>query len=191
MPERGKILYQILDFLGDAVLEQADFMQAVLQAGYGASGGKIEYKYSKLQASRHTRKIKKQELLRFQKYLSKLKSEGFILGKKSGQVSLSQKGKQKLEIFRNSFSLNKYKYTKEAGDKIVVVSYDLPIAFNRERDILREMLKLIGLQMVHKSVWVGKVKLPSSFIASLGQMNIINFVEILEVTKSGTLKDLK
>jgi len=71
---------------------------------------------------------------------------------------------------------------------VVVVSYDIPIAFNRERNILRDMLRMLGFNLVHKSVWVGKVLLPEKFVADLSRLGIIDYVEILEVTKNGTLK---
>ena len=81
-------------------------------------------------------------------------------------------------------------FTKEKGNTVIIVSYDLPIAFNRERDILREILKILGFNLIHKSVWVGKVKLPEQFIIALEKLKILSFVEILEVTKHGTLKEI-
>ena len=86
------------------------------------------------------------------------------------------------------FSLNRNLYKKKHGNKVVVISYDIPIAFNRERNVLRGLLKALGFNLVHKSVWVGKVKLPERFVSDLGRMGILEYVEILEVTKSGTLK---
>src|SRR3989338_2781325 len=79
---------------------------------------------------------------------------------------------------------------KEKSDKVIIISYDLPTAFNRERNILRDILRMLGFEVIHKSVWVGKVKLPKKFIVKVGQMGILDFIEILEVTKNGTLKEL-
>ena len=67
----------------------------------------------------------------FKKYLSKLKSEGFILENSSKQIYLSKKGKNKLTKFKNSFYLNKDLYKTKPGERVVVVSYDIPIAFNK------------------------------------------------------------
>ena len=61
-------------------------------------------------------------------------------------------------------------------------------AFNRERNILRDILRMLGFNLIHKSVWIGKVKLPERFIADLQRLGILEYVEILEVTKSGTLE---
>ena len=42
--------------------------------------------------------------------------------------------------------------------------------------------------MIHKSVWIGKEKIPQELIIDLEELKILNFVEIFEVTKQGTLK---
>jgi len=71
---------------------------------------------------------------------------------------------------------------------VIVISYDIPVAFNKERNILRDMLRTLGLYMVHRSVWVGKVVLPERFVIDLNKLGVMDYVEILEVTKNGTLK---
>ena len=71
---------------------------------------------------------------------------------------------------------------------MTIISYDLPVAFNKERNILRDMLRVLGFNLVHKSVWVGKVVLPERFVADLSRLGILDYIEILEVTKEGTLK---
>jgi hypothetical protein len=185
---RGEIIYKILDSLGDTMLDQVDFTVAFLKAGYGASGGKINYEFRKIQDKKISKQIENDKVLKFRKYLSKLKNEGLILENKSKQIYLSEKGKKKLNNFQNSLSLNKDLYKKKIGERVVVVSYDIPIAFNRERNILRDMLRMLGFNLVHKSVWVGKVLLPERFVGDLSKLGILDYVEILEVTKNGTLK---
>ena len=133
-------------------------------------------------------KLDKQKIRSFKIYLSKLKHDGLILENDSKQIYLSDKGKKKLHNFQNSFSLNKNLYTKKVGEKFMVISYDIPIAFNKERNTLRDMVRTLGFNLVHKSVWVGRVALPERFIADLSKLGIIDYVEILEVTKNGTLK---
>ena len=46
---KGEIIYKILNSLADVVVDQIDFTNAILHAGYGASAGKMNYEYSKLQ----------------------------------------------------------------------------------------------------------------------------------------------
>jgi hypothetical protein len=185
---KGEIIYKILNSLGDVALDQVDFAHAFLRAGYGATGGKINYEFSKLQDKRIIKQIEKDKVLKFKNYLAKLKNNGLILENESKQIYLSEKGKKKLNKFKNSPLLNKEDYKKKIGEKVVVISYDIPIAFNRERNILRDILRMLGFNLIHKSVWVGKVLLPERFVADLSKLGILDYVEILEVTKNGTLK---
>jgi hypothetical protein len=185
---KGEIIYKILDSLSNEVVDYLDFTNAFLEAGYGATGGKIRYELSKIQNKKLYLQLNKQKANNFKKYFSKLKKDGLILKNNLDQIYLSEKGKKKLTNFKNSFPLNKDLYKKKIGDRVVVVSYDIPIAFNRERNILRDMLSTLGLNLVHKSVWVGKVILPEKFIADLNRLGVMDYVEILEVTKNGTLE---
>jgi len=184
---KGKIIYKVLDLLRNGAQDQADFINAVIRAGYGASSAQLDYQISKLQDKRTTLLVKKQKITNFRKYLSKLKQQGFISQNNQGGVFLKEKGKKKLNDFDNSISF-KEAYAVKRGDRVIVISYDIPVAFNRERNILRGMLAALGFNLVHKSVWVGKVALPARLIADLSNLGIIDFVEILEVTKNGTLK---
>lgn len=185
---KGEIIYKILNYVGNGMQDYVDFTHAFLKAGYGATGNKIRYEFSKIQNQKINSELDRNKMNNFRKYLSKLKNQGFILENNSDQIYLSNKGKKKLKSFQNSFPLNKDLYKKKIGERVVVVSYDVPIAFNKERNILRDMLRTLGLNLIHKSVWVGKVLLPERFVADLNRLGIMDYVEILEVTKSGTLK---
>ena len=185
---RGDLIYKILRMLGNEMLDNLFFLEAILVSGYGASGSKIQKEYSRIQNKRINSETNKSNVVRLKKYLSKLKSDGLILENSSNKLYLSGKGKKKLHDFQNSFFLNKDLYKAKEGGKVVMVSYDIPVPFNKERDILRNMLRALDFRLVHKSVWVGKMALSERFIADLNRMGIIDYVEILEVTKDGTLK---
>ena len=55
-----------------------------------------------------------------------------------GKIVLSSKGKKKLGSLRKNKILDRKQYRKEISDKVTIISYDLPIAFNKERNILRD-----------------------------------------------------
>jgi hypothetical protein len=185
---KGEILYRVLDLLEDKAMETSDFFEAILRAGYGASFGKLEREHRKLWVARHKYQMDRENKRRLQKYISKLKKGGFIFETISGNLSLSKKGERKLKSLENGYFLNKRDYKKETGDKIIIVSYDVPVLFNKERNSLRDVLKVLGFSVIHKSVWVGKVKLPESFIKDLERLKILDYVEIIEITGEGTLK---
>ena len=59
---KGEIIYKILNFLSDQVLNQVDFVNAFLRAGYGASAGKVNYEFSKVQNKRIDLLLNKQKI---------------------------------------------------------------------------------------------------------------------------------
>jgi hypothetical protein len=44
--------------------------------------------------------------------------------------------------------------------------------------------------MVQKSVWVGKTKIPQDFLDDLFKLKLVDFVEIFEISRTGSLKHL-
>jgi len=187
---RGEIIYKILDFIEDASLSAIDLTSAFLRAGYGASMSKIEYEDRLLNISRENYKFERAEKRHLQVYIAKLKNQGLLIENSSNKIILSKKGKKKLKLLKRKKIFNPNSYSKAPGDKVIIISYDLPISFNYERNLLRDILRILGFNMVHKSVWIGKVKIPKEFIDALQMLGILRFVEILEVTKKGTLKEI-
>ncbi len=187
---KGEIIYKILDFLEDTSMDTVNFFAAFIKAGYGATHGKIDREYKKYGEKTHSRHIEREKRRNLQKYISKLKSQGLIAESSSNQIILSRKGEEKLETLRKNKILDKNSYQKNPGDKVIIVSYDLPTAFNKERDTLRDILKVLGFQMIHKSVWVGKIKIPKKFVLAVEKLGILKFIEILEVSKNGTLNHI-
>lgn|SRR3989338_1320571 len=188
---KGEILYKILDAVEDTGIFTANSMLSILYAGYGASMGKLNYEFEKLEKKSDEYKYKRDQKRQVQIYLSKLKNDGLILRNTGGLFKLSPKGKNKLKELKKRRLTDKDNFNKEPGDKVIIISYDIPVQFNRERRILSGILFSLGFKMIHKSVWVGKVKLPKEFIAAMSQMNILHFVEIMEVTKKGSLKQIE
>jgi len=185
---KGDILYKILDTLEDKAMETSDFFEVMLGAGYGASLGEFDKKYRRLEEARHDYQINRENKRRLQVYISKLKKDGLVSETSSGEIYLSQNGKRKLKNFNSDKSHHVFNYKKEPGDKIIIISYDIPVLFNRERRILRDILKMLGFNLIHKSVWIGKVKLPENFIKDVEKMGVEDYIEIIEVANEGTLK---
>ena len=73
---------------------------------------------------------------------------------------------------------------------LVIVSFDIPEEFRKKRDWLREVLRNLDFEMVHKSVWIGQSKIPSRMIKDLEIMDMFDYLQIFEVTKSGTLRKI-
>ena len=169
----------------------------ILDASYGASPGKIARKI------RESRKVKEKEIAEYRDrrnyatLLYRLKTQGFISEKvddtKKGKfLTLTTKGSIKLGQLKNTKadSLPATSYAKEISNNFVIITFDVPEESRRKRAWLRSALKNIGLSMLQKSVWIGKVKIPGEFIDDLAKLKLIDYVEILEITKTGSLKRL-
>src|SRR3989338_7814064 len=74
---RGEIAYKILDFLEDRGMATVDFFTGFLAAGYGASMGKMEYQHRMRNRARHSYQIDREKKRNLQKYIYKLKSQGY------------------------------------------------------------------------------------------------------------------
>jgi len=185
-------MYKILDFLEDKAMDASDFFDAFSGLHYDVTAtlGQLEKQRRQRAEGRLNYQVEREQRRRLQKYLCKLKKDDLISENSSGKIYLSKEGRQRLSFLKQKQKniVNKNYYKKEIGDKVIVVSYDIPETHKRERNILRDILKILGFNMIHKSVWVGKVKIPKHFILDLEIMGILDDVEILEVTKSGSLK---
>lgn len=179
-----------LEFLRDQTMVQADFFSAVLTAGYGASSGKVGHEYEKRQRTREFRKageenlrIKKKRLTAF---ISKMKHSGLVQETQNNKFSITNKGKKKLDQLKNALPARHYQIVDQ--DNPIIVSFDIPERLRRKRNWLREVLRNLGFEMIHQSVWVGKVKIPKSLITDLDNLNILEHVEIFKISKTGTLR---
>lgn len=203
---KGEKTLQILESIGAATIDILDLFAAFLTAGYGASRRKIEYEASKRQKQRWQNQIKKekeckkkltekQQRQRFYEMIYRLKRDGLI--KKSMQddkafIQLTIKGLKHIEILkdRKENSLPNVNYSNNKGGQFIIITFDIPETERRKRNWLRSVLKNLGFQFVQKSVWIGKVKIPIDFLNKLKELNLTNFVEIFEISKTGTLKQI-
>jgi len=100
---------------------------------------------------------------RLYRLLSDLRRDGLLEAnetKNGREWSLTDTGRKELLVSRSEV---KRGYTKSPGGDVVVVSYDIPQKLRYERDWLRSVLHILGFQMVHRSVWIGKVLIPETF----------------------------
>ncbi len=166
------------------------FVEAFLRAGYGASMSKLDYEYKNVKRRGEVANFEKEKRRQLEKYIYKLKADGLIDFLPDRKIKLSKKGKTKAKDLHKIDLFDMNAYRKKKGQRVIIVSYDLPIKYNRERDKLREVLKVLGFRMIHKSVWVGRVRLPEKLIKGLDKMKLLHYIEILEVTKQGSLKPI-
>src|SRR3989344_2266184 len=92
---------------------------------------------------------------------------------------------------RKEKSLPESKYPIQEKDELKIIIFDIPEAEKRKRAWLRSVLRNLEFTMIQKSVWSGKTKLPQEFISQMHKLNLLSYVEIFTISKTGSLKKLK
>ncbi len=190
---RGKILFSILKCVGETAVDMVDLFDVFLEAGYGASSGKINFLFEKKKQSRKKAKERAYERERYRKFLYKLKRDGLIEEKKmegKRMIILTKKGREKYKKSlnrENKYIITTRRYKKILSQRNIIVIFDIPEYQKSKRSWLRWALKDLGFLLVQKSVWIGKNKIPDEFIDDLQKMELIPYVQIFEVTKLGSL----
>ena len=191
---KGEITVKILAILQEAALSSADLGVAMMRAGYGASHGKLEREFYKQKERRSDAARSSAQEQKFYNSLYKLKRDGLIQ-KQDKKLTVTKKGRQKFWLLMAKLKKQlpppkAYSKLKENSDTFVIVAFDIPERNRARRNWLRGALRELGLSMVQKSLWLGKVKIPEEFIKDLKRMMLFDFIEIFEITKTGTLKHL-
>ena len=196
---KGEITLKILEIIRDILTNTADVLGAFLDSGYGASRGKIEHELSKRQTAGTEKSIdrefQRQARQKYYNLIYKLKKGGLIKEKTRGNkkfLFLTKKGKQEIFLLkeRNKNKLPDVSYQKEKGNKFIIIVFDVPEKEKRKREWLRAALKNLEFEIIQKSIWIGKNKIPQEFLRDLSKLNLIDFVEIFEITKGGSLKEV-
>ena len=190
---KGEVAFRILEALADTAKGFADVFEAFLVSGYGASASKVEYELSKRARARVRDDRERRAKRNYYVVLAKLKRDGLIevKGRGSGKsLSITNRGRAKFKFLqqRKRDELPRFSTSPQNSENLLIVAFDIPERIRRKRQWLRKVLVQVGLKMVQKSVWMGKVKLPRGFLDALDNLKLIEYVEIFEISKTGTLK---
>lgn len=163
---------------------------------YGTSRGRIEY----LLRRKHHQELLandpriRENRRRFKYVLYYLRKEGFIQeGEKNKQTiaRLTRSGREMLQkLRRRKETASSAKYPIEKDNVLKIVIFDIPEEDRRKRYWLRSALRNLEFQMLQKSVWTGKMKLPKEFLDDLERMRLLSHVEVFAVSKKGTLQKI-
>jgi len=118
--------------------------------------------------------------------LNRLKDQGFITKKTDERGSpwkISEKGSERLNP--------RPEYEKIKSPTPIIISYDIPEKMRKERHRIREVLKLMNFELVHKSVWIGTNRVPKKWLDELRGRKVLECLHIFEVGKLGTLGEIK
>jgi DNA-binding MarR family transcriptional regulator len=188
----------LLESLSEGASSIPVLFETIMAAGYGASLRRLEYVHRRLEGKNtlHTlgREEERRAIRRYYSVLQSLRRDGLIKEKvspgKAKIIEITRKGKEKLKkiLKIQSTALPSVDYESKESPTHTVVSFDIPEKIRRKRDWLRAVLKNLGMKKVHQSFWIGKVKMPTVFLKDLRDLRLIEHIEILEVSKYGTLE---
>ena len=189
--KKGDLIIKVLDILQKSAETTVDIID-IFTSSYYESYRKM--RRSMLYGSPKFKTDWAEEYLKTQQFyslLNKLKNQGFI--KKEGKNkktiwSITQKGLEKLKIIKEK-KLN-IDYPKEKGDKLIIITFDIPEQEKHKREWLRSVLVALDFKLLQKSVWIGKTKIPSDFLNDLKDQKMLNYVHIFKISKSGTINKL-
>lgn len=195
---KGEILLKALEAIERLTYTTADFIEAFL------SSTKSDYRplrnfylkrhktlAEKIRESHQSELLKQREKQRIYSLISQLKKDGLISSEKD-RWKITLQGLRKKEYLQKQLAgiIPIKHYPIQESKEVVIVSFDIPETEKRKRNWLRESLKNVGCQMLHKSVWMGKIKIPEEFINDLRKYRLVPFIHMFAVTKTGTLKQI-
>lgn len=130
---------------------------------------------------------------RFRNLLTELKRDGIInVGGRgaSALVSVTRRGKELLGLLHKK-ELPHPTYVVREGTGLTIVCFDIPETKRTQRAWFRQVLRHLQFTMLQKSVWMGNAKIPLQLLADLKRFGLLNYIQIVSVTKSGTLRHVR
>jgi len=186
---------KVLEMIGGAALETSDILLAIITSPYGSSQYRLGRQREKIQRARNEIIADLKEKQGLYNLIAGFKKDGLIVKKGKGEKnwSLTSKGEQelsKLKIYYGSKGLPQRRYGSEASEELTIIAFDVPEKDKHKREWLRRKLIEMKFKMLQGSVWIGKRKVPKSFIEDLSVCKLTSCVEIFSVNKTGSLKRL-
>ncbi len=192
---KGEKILATLKTIKEIGEDGATLLEAFLRAGYGASLRKIEFEKRNIESRKYNERINRELRARHRDLIYGLKKDELIkerVKEKKKYFFLTEKGKEKIleleEGIKNKLPKNNYE--PKNSERFSIVVFDVPENERRKRDWIRNVLKNLKFRMVQKSVWIGKVKISKELIDDLFKLKMDEYVEIFEISKAGSLKQV-
>jgi len=192
----GKVALKVLEQLAETAAGMADLFIAIhVEGRYGASAYEIERTRERVGSERERNKAQRRERQRFHELLYRLKQQGFVETDSRGRDRIYKITKHGANFLRNIRERLHHappprRYIPVPDHEFKIVIFDVPERARWKRRWLRFELAQLGFTMVQKSVWAGKVKVPPVFLEDLGRLELLPYVELFAITKTGSLKNL-
>ncbi len=192
---RGERLLKALDIIETLTCNTAGFMEAFLSSSKSKYLPLLRFRpriYNSMSEGIRKDVKEKQERQRIYDLISRLQEDGLIEKSKPGRWLITARGRLKKDKLKSELAnrLPDQSYKTKPSKEIIIFSFDIPEKLRNRRNWLRSTLKNIGLSMLQKSVWLGKVIMPKDFMEDLKKLQLLNYIEIFTVGKAGTIKQV-
>ena len=193
---KGEMALKVLEALEKAASDAATLIETIASSPYGSSLSRLEARRRYIEKRKSLTNYVLQNQQRLYDTLYRLHRDGLIkkeIADKRKIWHLTLKGKQESKWLRKYFSFSKPPqrvYQKVVEQELKIIAFDIPEKYKLKRWWLRKTLKSLGFTMLQKSVWVGKCKIPQEFIEDIYKFGLLPHLEVLAVTKTGSLKEL-
>lgn len=200
---KGERMSEILAILKYAAYTTDELLDTLTLGGYIGSYRKmrglppLKNPKPSLPISWQIASRKTEERHRFFSLISRLKKQGLVKqSRKAGKNKwlLTSMGKTKFKqlLIRLKKALPPVsKYNPKKANEWKIIVFDIPEEEKRKRNWLRLVLKHLDFDKLQRSVWIGKAALPQTFLEDLQKLNMLDYVEILAITKSGSIKQIE
>lgn len=192
---KGELTLKILETIAGVVGGATELVSLLLSVNYRVTYGRTNSELARFHDERAIAEAERREAQRLQSMIYKLKKDGLIEVEKCADGKLARltaRGREKLKELRgrNKTRLPEPTYQCEPHARFTIVTFDIVERDRRKRAWLRDVLKHLTFTMLQKSVWVGKVKVPETLLADLKKLRLLDQVEIFEISKGGTLRQV-
>ena len=191
--KKGELIPKILEILQAQAEATVDLID-IMTSGYGESYRKVRrgMKYGPREFKTDWADTYRENQI-FYSLLNQLKQQGFIekknnIAKKGSIWHITKKGREKLRASKNISAKDRYGGTKDG--KIRIIIYDIPEKNRKHRDWLRHILEGIDFSLLQESVWLGTTTVSEELFGEMRQRDIVRYVHIFEISKSGTVKKI-
>ena len=186
---RGLLTWHLLRAIDHGIYGMADLVSAMTapETSFGASWGKTDRYIRRREEERTRARLDAKERHRLATLIYQLKSAGILKPSPTSDGWLTKKGKEKL-AYLQELLFKKKRYGCPKRGPLTLVIFDIPERYRGYRDWIRAVLYTLKFQMLQKSVFAGRIKIPEEFIRDLEQKNMLNHVHIFTLSKRGTLE---
>lgn len=183
-------MFKILSALEEGRDEALDILDAYLEDmdGYFEKGEYPE------EAKDEQRKVTR----RFSAMVSYLEKDGLLrktIATQGSYLEITVRGKRKLENLKdsleNALPAPSYAQNSPLIKGSTIITFDIPEKERNKRDWLRNALKNMDFEMIHKSVWMSQKGIPKEFLKDIRELDLENKVEVLQMSKEGSFKKIK